>query len=134
MNDDIQASMKAYNTRGVKAEEVGGGTRRSAIEIPVANAGETIQQVWFPHFYIEKPLHYWGVEVVGNFSIPTGKSPLASTVIRSWNTKTTPEGVTLYEGCRVACVVAGNRGVSDNIKFVFKVTFEGKSIVIPVSQ
>lgn len=134
MNDDIQSSLKTHNARTERAQEVGGGTRRSAIEIPVLHVGEVIQQVWFPHYYIEKPLHYWGVEIVGNFGIATGRTPLASAMIRSWNKDVTPEGVTLYKGARIACVVAGNTNLPEEIQFTFKVTFEGRSIVVPVSQ
>lgn len=131
---DIQTSMKEATGRALTAEYIASGTRRAAIEIPVVRYGEVIQQVWFPHSYTVKPLHSFGVEIVGNQPIPTGKTPLTSVLVKSWNTRITPDGVVLYEGCRVVCVVAGNSAVPENARFTFKVIFEGMAVVTPFKQ
>lgn len=130
----LQSSVKEFGNRSNRAEAIAGGTRRSAIEIPVYGSGEVTQQVWFPHYYTEKPLHYFGVEVVGNQNIPVGKAPLTSAIVRSWNTKVTADGLIMYTGARVICIAAGNSALSSSIKYSFKVTFEGKAIVVPIAQ
>lgn len=131
----VSSTLRDVRAREVYFDSLKGGARKFAVDIPVVGVGEVISQVWFPSLYVEKPLHAWGFEAIGNQNIPEGQTPFATVMIRSWNIKTVEDsGVKLYEGCRIATRIFSPTFTEESglfSSFSFNVFFEGKSITMP---
>ncbi len=134
----VSSAIHQLNAREVGIATFSGGLRRFAVDIPVIGMGEITSQIWFPHFYTEKPLHNWGMEIVGGADIPVNASPLATVLIRSWTTKLVPDsGLLLYKGCR-ATIRTYSPYVAEPSSlatmFSFSIFFEGASISMPIGD
>lgn len=131
----ITNAVHGINARDVTIANFAGGFKRFAIDIPIIGVGESTTQVWFPSLYVEKPLHSFGFEVVGGSNIPDGAIPMASVLIRSWNTEIAVDSdLTMYKGCRVTAKTVmpfANSNDAMFIRFGFSVFFEGRAISMP---
>lgn len=134
----MSSAIHSVNARDVTIANFAGGLRRFAVDVPVLGIGEVTTQIWFPHYYTEKPLHNWGMEIAGGAEIPVNASPLATVLIRSWTTKRVPDsGLLLYQGCRATIrTYSPYAGASASVatRFSFSLFFEGASISMPSKE
>lgn len=131
----VSSAIHNASAREVTINQFAGGLRRFAVDIPVLGIGEVTTQIWFPHYYTEKPLHNWGMEIVGNADIPVNATPLANVLIRSWTTKEVADShLIMYQGCRATIRTYSPYAGEDptiTTRFSFSLFFEGVSISMP---
>lgn len=116
----VEAALNSRSAREQRTEDSESQYYHVTCEIPIVGneaANESIVDVTFPVYFVDKPKHSFGAEILNGQVVVAGAFPTIMPCVIQWDIRSRDDGSPVYSGATIGIVMTGQENQLGQVQF-----------------